>query len=104
MYIKLYYGFGHTHDLMLYGHLFDNKPVIRKGYSNSVLINTWHLIRLFFLRPVPGRPVELHWEFQKVQNKTATDGFIRMEWSSATSVPAGWHPVEVQHSHNGTLI
>ncbi|WP_336513894.1 App1 family protein [Pollutibacter soli] len=104
MHIKLYYGFGHTHDLVIYGHLFENKPIVRKRYSNSVLRNTWHLIRLFFLRPVPFKKIQLFWDKSTVSNYTASDGFIHLEWRSEKSVPAGWHPVHVQHHVSGEII
>lgn len=96
-FVKLYHGYGHTHDLLLYGHVFNRKTVSRKRYSTNVFSNILYLLRLFFVKPVAHIPVELRWQHQVLQNKTELDGFIKFEWASAQSVPAGWHPVEVQH-------
>ncbi len=104
IHIKLYYGFGHTHDLMLFGHLFRNKPFVRKSYSNSIVKNTIHLLRMFFLKPFGGHPVQLNWNNQTFDQTTAKDGFIRFEWTSSVSVSAGWHPVQVSSQFDGEKI
>ncbi len=92
------------HDLLLYGHLFKQKPAGRKRYRKNVLSNVVHLLRLFFVRPVPHAPVELHWQQQVLHQKTEADGFIKFEWASETPVPAGWHPVEVMYKSRGQLV
>ncbi len=95
--IKIYPGYGHTGDLVLYGHVFNNKPAQRYNYTNNILINIIHIVRLFFVNPLPFAKIELVWENQLLQTITEKDGFFKFEWASATSVPAGWHTVTVNY-------
>jgi len=103
-FVKLYHGYGHMHDLLLYGHVFKSKTVSRKRYSKNVFSNILYLLRLFFVKPVAHVPVQLRWQNQAMENKTELDGFIKFEWASAASVPAGWHPVEVRHQYGNEII
>jgi len=92
--VKVYHGYGHTHDLVVYGHVFKNKPVMRRNYSNNVLLNIIHLIRLFFVEPLACAKVQLQWRDQTFYSSTEEDGFFKFEWQSH-DVSAGWHPVTV---------
>lgn len=92
------------HDLLLHGHLFNSKPAARKRYSRNIFSNIFYLLRLFFVKPVPHEPVELHWQNQVLQNKTELDGFIKFEWASHTPVPAGWHTVRVVYKNEGQAV
>lgn len=103
-YIKVYHGYGHKHDLIVYGHLFSGKPVVRKRYSTLLLPNLWHLLKLFFVKPLPGEPVSLLWKQQQLQQQTEADGFIKFEWESAEPTPAGWHEINIQHQDNGSMV
>lgn len=103
-FIKIYYGYGYQKDLLLYGHLLSRKTVSRKSYSNNVLMNILYLLRLFFIRPVPNATVELQWGNDVLQQKTEADGFIKFEWASLESVPAGWHTVQVQHKNGAHVV
>jgi phosphatidate phosphatase APP1 len=96
-FIKIYHGYGHQHDLLLYGHLFNRPTVTRKGYSTNIFLNIIYLLRLFFVKTVPCAPVELRWQNQVLHQETETDGFIKFEWASDEPVPAGWHDVVVQY-------
>jgi phosphatidate phosphatase APP1 len=95
--VKVYYGYGHTHDLVLYGHVFGNKPVIRQHYTKRVLVNIIHLLRLFFVKPLPDVRVRLNWQHQQLETRTEADGFFKFEWKSDQEVDAGWYPVKVEH-------
>lgn len=103
-FVKLYHGYGHMHDLLLYGHVFDKKPVTRKRYSNNMFSNLLYLLKLFFIKPVARVEIELHWRDQVFRNKTEDDGFIKFEWASKQSVPAGWHTVEVEYKGDGQSV
>lgn len=96
-FIKVYHGYGHKHDLLIYGHLFAGKPISRKRYSANALVNLWQLIRLFLVRPLPAKTVHLRWNNQLLKQRTENDGFIKFEWTSETEVPAGWHEVTIEH-------
>ena len=103
-FLKLYYGYGHTRELLLYGHLLKGKPLHRKGYSTNIFTNIFYLLRLFFVKPVPLAPVTLYWNDQVLNQTTETDGFIKFEWSSNEPVAAGWHPVRVGYREGTTSI
>jgi phosphatidate phosphatase APP1 len=67
------------------------------------LANMLRVLRFFFVKPLPGIPVQLTWGKQKVEVQTEYDGFFRLAWQSADEIPAGWHDIEVR-SVNGSTI
>lgn len=77
---------------------------MRKRYSTGIFSNLWYLLRLFFVKPIPHIPVTLHWQQQELHNTTEADGFIKFEWASQQSLPAGWHDVCVQHKDGTDTI
>jgi phosphatidate phosphatase APP1 len=95
LFIKVYHGYGHTHDLIIFGHVFKGKPLTRKRFSNNYLTNILYLLRLFFVRPVAGVKVQLEWRGQFFYSTTEKDGFFKFEWKSDDEVLAGWHDVKV---------
>jgi phosphatidate phosphatase APP1 len=103
--VKIYHGYGHTQDLVIYGHVFLNKQVVRRIYAKNLLQNIIHLLRLFFIRPVSGALVELQWRNQIFTSTTEKDGFFKFEWKSDDPVTSGWHPVKVRFLHeNGSVL
>jgi phosphatidate phosphatase APP1 len=94
--IKIYHGYGHTHDLVVYGHVFKQLPPKRKKYSNNVFKNIIYLLRLFFITPLPRVKVRLFWYDQLVESITEQDGFFKFEWKATHEVSAGWHVVRVE--------
>jgi len=92
--VKVYHGYGHTHDLVVYGHVFKNKPHIPHKYTNNVLLNIIHLVRLFFVEPMPCARVQLQWRDQTFYSQAEDDGFFKFEWSTSNVSP-GWHPLVV---------
>ena len=59
--VKIYHGYGHAHNLIVFGHVFKQKPDTSNTYTNGVLPNILRLLRLFFVKPVPGAKVRLNW-------------------------------------------
>ncbi|HSN62485.1 MAG TPA: phosphatase domain-containing protein [Ferruginibacter sp.] len=98
--VKVYHGYGHTHNLVVYGHVLRGKPFIRSRYSSNILTNIRHLVKIFFVNPMPGVRVRLLCGNQQVETVTSFDGFFKFEWQSATEIEAGWHPVLVQMLNN----
>jgi len=101
--IKVYHGFGHKHDMEVFGHVFNKQRTLRDKYSANVILNMTALFRLFFVKPLPEIPVQLTWQKQKIEGQTEYDGFFRIAWQSVEEVPAGWHNVEVS-GQNGIGI
>lgn len=94
--IKVYHGYGHTHNLVVYGHVFKQKAKANQNYSNNLFVNIIHLLKLFILKPYPFVKVRLQFFEQTIYNKTESDGFFKFEWKSETNIPAGWHDVTIE--------
>jgi len=94
--VKVYHGYGHTQNLVVYGHVFKHKAKTKQVFSNNLFINIIHLLKLFILKPYPFVKVRLQFFGQTIYNKTEGDGFFKFEWSAETNIPAGWHDVTVE--------
>jgi phosphatidate phosphatase APP1 len=97
--IKLYHGYGHTSDMVLYGHTFRKLPPAYKSLSSNSFTNLFRLLRLFFVKPVPRIPLKVKWNQQVIDTVSEDDGFFKAEWESEHTA-AGWHPVLVQTASN----
>lgn len=102
--VKVYHGYGHTHNLVVYGHVLAGKSVGPSKYTNNPILNIIHLTKLFFVKPIPNVKVSLQWGNQQFYSTTESDGFFKFEWESDTEVSAGWHQVIVHLLNNQTLI
>ncbi len=80
--VKVYHGYGHTHDMLVYGHVFKNRLASRRKYTKNVFLNIVHLVGLFFVVPMPHAKVQLQWRDQTFYSKAEDDGFFKFEWSS----------------------
>jgi phosphatidate phosphatase APP1 len=98
--IKVYHGYGHTEQLVIYGHVFRQSPLPRKRYNKSVLNNTWALLRLFMVKPYPGAKLKMEWQGQQLTTVSDKDGFYRFEWKDQPPLEQGWHEVMVQLVNN----
>lgn len=103
--VKVYHGYGHTHNLVVYGHVFRYKAKTEQVYSNNIWINIVHLLKLFILKPYPFVEVRLRFFDQTIYNKTEADGFFKFEWKATQEVPAGWHTVKVEAvANDGSIL
>lgn len=93
--VKLYLGYGHQQHLLLYGHVLARSPLPQQYTGNNLLRNMLQLLRLFWVKPLPNAKVQLQWEDKLIEAVTENDGFFKLEWSSAASVPAGLHNITV---------
>lgn len=94
--VKVYHGYGHTHNLVVYGHVFRYKAKTKQTFSNNLFVNIVHLLKLFLLKPYPFVKVRLTFGEQEVYQKTEYDGFFKFEWAAYKNVEAGWHGVKVE--------
>lgn len=94
--VKIYHGYGHTHKLTVFGHVFRKKPDARQRYSKRLIANLVYLIRLFRIKPYPFAKVRLKFREQVIYNKSEYDGFFRFEFASVSKVQPGWHEVKVE--------
>ena len=93
--VKVYHGYGHTNNLVVYGHVFKFKAKTTQNFSNNLFVNIVHLFKLFVVKPHPFAKVRLNFYGQIIDQKAEYDGFFKFEWKAANEVPAGWHSVEV---------
>lgn len=93
--VKVYHGYGHTNNLIVYGHVLKGKKNLEPGYTNNAVINFINLVRLFFITAVANARVSLQWQNQHLYSTTESDGFFKFEWQSDNPVTAGWHDVKV---------
>ena len=95
MIIKVYQGYGHTHDLVIYAHVLKRQPAANTHYSNNILVNIFYLLRLFFVKPFPQTRVRLNFGNQQLEGVSDNEGFVKFEWSSAVELAYGWHSVTI---------
>lgn len=94
--VKVYHGYGHTQNLVVYGHVFTFKAKTTQHFSDNIFVNIVHLFKLFVVKPSPFAAVRLYFYDQVIDQKTAYDGFFKFEWKAEKEVTAGWHDVKVE--------
>ncbi|MFA6277007.1 MAG: phosphatase domain-containing protein [Pedobacter sp.] len=94
--VKVYHGYGHTHNLVVYGHVFKFKAKTTQNYSNNLFVNIVHLFKLFVVKPYAFSRVRLNFYEQIVYQKAEYDGFFKFEWKAEQDVAAGWHAVKIE--------
>ncbi len=103
--IKVYHGYGHTHNLVVYGHVFKKRANADQLYSKSMFKNIKYLLKIFMLKPYPDVEVTLSFQGQILKATTEKDGFFKFEWSALTEVDAGLHTVYLRMEDSfGELI
>lgn len=93
--VKIYHGYGHTHNLVVYGHVYKFKAKTAQNFSNNLFVNILYLFKLFVVKPFPFTKVKLNFYGQIIEQKTEFDGFFKFEWKAENEVEAGWHSVKV---------
>jgi phosphatidate phosphatase APP1 len=94
--VKVYNGYGHKEQLIVYGHVLLLSPLPRKHFRHNFLRNTFSLLRLFMVKPFAGARVRLKWDNQTFESVTEVDGFYKIEWKPPKPVDPGWHQVSVE--------
>jgi len=102
--IKVYHGYGHGNQLVIYGHVFKLSPKPRKKYRKSFLRNTWALLRLFMVNPYRGVDLQMNWRDQTYSCKTDTDGFFKFDWKDDCILQQGWNEVTVKAKINDIIV
>lgn len=93
--VKVYHGYGHPEQMVIYGHVLRMGPLPNKRYTRSIFRNTIALFKLFFVKPWGGVTVHMTWEGVEHKVKTDTDGFFRFCWQDKPPLLQGWHEVTV---------
>jgi phosphatidate phosphatase APP1 len=93
--IKVYHGYGHADQLIIYGHVFKQSALPRRRYSQSVLNNTWALLRLFMVKPLPCVKLRTEWQGRILYTEADNDGFFKFEWKDQPPLEQGWKEMTV---------
>jgi len=93
--VKVYYGYGGNGEIVVFGHVLKVSPLPRKRYRRNVWTNTFALIRLFMVKPIPEAKLRLKFQGETIEKSSERDGFFRFQWSPSRMPGPGWHKVEV---------
>lgn len=96
--VKVYHGYGHTAQLVIFGHVFGLSPLPRKKYRRNFWTNTFALVRSFMVKRIPNARVILIWNNEVLETQTASDGFFRFEWPSNVELQAGLYEIEIAYA------
>lgn len=102
--IKVYHGFGTDEHMSLFGHVFEISPQRQQRFSSRFWKNTLSLLRLFFVKSMPGVTVQLKWQDQVIKATTDESGFFLLNWVPQQEVKEGWHRVTVQLADNSEIV
>ena len=102
--VKVYHGYGHKNNLVVYGHVLAGRPNSPSKFTDHIFTNMLHLIKLFFVKPIPNVRVQLVWGNQFFFTTTEKDGFFKFEWQSVAPVSAGWHQIIVYMIDNENVV
>ncbi|MEO8583843.1 MAG: phosphatase domain-containing protein [Flavitalea sp.] len=94
--LKVYQGYGTDRELHVFGHVLQISPLPRKKYRGNIWTNTFALIRLFMVKPMPLIKLKLLFNGELVEGESQLDGFFKFQWTPAIMPPSGWHKVQVQ--------
>ena len=89
--LQVYEGYGHTHNLTIFGNVYRGRPARERKYTKNIFANMRRLVQLFFIKPIAKAKVVLQWQDLKLETLTEKDGFFKFEWVSPQHLPAGWH-------------
>lgn len=96
-FVKVYHGYGHSGNVIIYGHVFRKEPRLFKEKANGFSSNLVQLFKLFRVRTIPGAVVEVWLDGQQIRGATEYDGFFRIEIIPRHQLKAGWHEVAVNY-------
>lgn len=99
--VKVYHGYGNDDKIVLFGHVFSLSPIERKKFNSNFWTNALSMIRSFMLIPIPNARVRAVWNNITFEDKTAHDGFFRIECTGTINVPPGLHKIMVQYIKQG---
>lgn len=92
--VKLYRGYGHQHNLVVYGHAFRWQAKSNRDVYEGSLANMVHLLKLFMVKPYPFAKVRLYFGETILETKAEKDGFFKFQWSMDDYLQSGRHGVK----------
>ena len=74
--VNIYHGYGHTKNLVVYGHVLKSMPEPMVHHTSDPAFNIFQLFRLFFVKPAGKQRVRLYWHNQVLESTTEEDGMF----------------------------
>jgi phosphatidate phosphatase APP1 len=102
--LKLYAGFGDSHQLHVYGHVLQVSAPLPVSGKNGIFQNILQLLRLFCVMPLKNIRVQLEWQGLKVSTTSSDDGFVKLEWEPLHPVQPGVYEVTVQAFNSDDVL
>ncbi|NDA63375.1 MAG: DUF2183 domain-containing protein [Chitinophagia bacterium] len=102
--LKIYQGYGHTHHLVIYGHLLKGKQAVRERFTHNIVYNIKHLFHLFRIHPIPKATIRLQHADQVMETQTQSDGFFEFHWQSIQELTAGYHSITLSYLDENNKI
>lgn len=93
--IKIYNGYGHTKNLVVYGHVFKWRPEIDVKLAANSFQQMLTLLKLFMSRPYASARLRLVFMEQMVETEAADDGFFKFKWRSEVHLEPGIYDLKV---------
>jgi len=93
--IKIYNGYGHSKNMVVYGHVFKGKRKKQPIFDKKGWKHTLSLLKLFFLRPIGNVRLRLFFYDQIYETTADEDGFFKFKWSSSIHLEAGLHDLKI---------
>jgi phosphatidate phosphatase APP1 len=94
--VKVYNGYGGNGEITVFGHVLSLSPLPRKRFRQNIWTNTFALIRMFMVKPVPKAKVRMVYEGETMENTAENDGFFRFQFRPKNMPAPGWHDVKVE--------
>lgn len=92
--IKLYRGYGHQKNLVMYGHAFEWKAKRKQEVYSGSIANMIHLLKMFMVRPYPYAKVRLKVMGREMETTAEEDGFFKFRWVMDEALQSGWYKAE----------
>ncbi|QNL50525.1 App1 family protein [Olivibacter sp. SDN3] len=100
--IKIYNGYGHTKNLVVYGHVFKWRPEIDVKLAANSFQQMLTLLKLFMSRPYAYARLRLVFMDQIIETESASDGFFKFKWTSEMHLEPGIYDLKVGLIEEGT--
>lgn len=94
--IKTYEGFGNQEHCSVMGHTLALSPKSRTKFNNSILRNTFSLLKLFMVKPLAGATVSIEWQGSTFTTKSEDDGFFIFDLPTNTPLEPKKYDVKVK--------
>ncbi len=95
LFVKVYHGYGHAGNLIVFGHVFEKKRTAPAAYAKRHFHQYTSAVATFFVQPVPDVKLRLRWHDVTCYTTSQDDGYFKFEWVANEGISAGWHTVMI---------